>query len=185
MWPLDPSGGDDESGHRFGDLSSADHANLDHSPEPDESIRDESYAIPQSTRERVSLGEPYRRLDVNAIHDSELQVNSYPASERTISEVERGRICNAILPMPRARTLSAGDSINFDLAYSHAGQETCYVMGGDSVCVTLTEVIDAGVTDPATGQALFRLSWNPPGQGDSPSNVVKRDLKSRSTHGKA
>src|SRR3954466_7458855 len=58
VWPLDPSGGDDESGHRFGHLSPADHANLGHSPEPDESIRDESYAIPPSTRERASLGEP-------------------------------------------------------------------------------------------------------------------------------
>ena len=33
VWPLDPSGGDDESGHSLRDLSPADHANLDHSPE--------------------------------------------------------------------------------------------------------------------------------------------------------
>ena len=57
-------------------------------------------------------------------------MNSYPASEQRISEVERGRICNAILPMPSAKTLSAGDSIIFALAYSHAGQETCYVSLG-------------------------------------------------------
>ena len=112
-------------------------------------------------------------------------MNSYPASEQRISEIERGRICNAILPMPRARVLSAGDSINFDLAYSHAGQDTCYVKCGDSVCVSLTEVIDAGVTDPVTGQALYRFSWNPLGQGDPASNLVKRVVKSRSTHGKA
>ena len=71
--------------------------------------------------------------------------------------------------MPRGKTLSAGDSINFDLAYSHAGQETCYVKCGDSVCVSLTEVTDLGATDPATGQALFRLSWTQLGQSDSPS----------------
>jgi hypothetical protein len=118
-------------------------------------------------------------------------MNSYPASERTypateqmILEVERGRICNAILPMPRAKTLSVGDSINFDLAYSHPGQETCYVKGGDSVCVSLTEVTDLGATDPATGQALFRLSWTPLGQSDSPSNIVKRVGKYRSSHGR-
>jgi len=111
-------------------------------------------------------------------------VNSYPASERTIMDVERGRICNAILPMPRGKTLSAGDSINFDLAYSHAGQQTCYVKCGDSVCVSLTEVTDLGATDPATGQALFRLSWTHLGQSDSPSNIAKRVVKFRSYHGR-
>jgi hypothetical protein len=91
-------------------------------------------------------------------------VNIYPASEQRISEVERGRISNAILPMPRAKTLSAGDSIIFALAYSHAGKETCYVTSGDSICVSLTEVTDLEATDPATGEALFRLSWKPLGQ---------------------
>ena len=91
-------------------------------------------------------------------------MNNYPASEQRISEVERGRISNAILPMPRAKTLSAGDSIIFALAYSHAGKETCYVTCGDSICVSLTEVTDLEATDPATGEALFRLSWKPLGQ---------------------
>jgi len=109
-------------------------------------------------------------------------VNSYPASEQRISEVERGRICNAILPMPRAKTLSAGDSIIFALAYSHAGQETCYVKFGDSVCVLLSEVTDLGATDPATGQALFRLSWNRLGQSESPGTIAKRAVKSRSSY---
>jgi hypothetical protein len=85
--------------------------------------------------------------------------------------------------MPRGKTLSAGDSILFALAYSHAGQETCYVKCGDSVCVSLTEVTDLGATDPATGQALFRLSWNPPGQGDPAGTIAKRDVKSLSSHG--
>jgi len=119
----------------------------------------------------------------NHLAGSESQVTNYPASERRIWEVERGRICNAILPMPRAKTLSAGDSIIFALAYSHAGQETCYVKCGDSVSVSLTEVTDLGATDPATGQALYRLSWNPLGQSDSPSNIVKRNVKSRSSLG--
>jgi len=111
-------------------------------------------------------------------------MNSYPASEKRIREVERGRICNATLPMPCAKTLSAGDSIVFALAYEQAGKEPCYVKCGDSVCVSLTEVTDLGATDPATGQALFRLSWNPLGQSDSPSNIVKRIVKSRSSHGR-
>jgi hypothetical protein len=97
-------------------------------------------------------------------HAAEPYVNSYPASEQRISEVERGLICNAVLPMPGAKILSAGDSIVFAQAYLDAGEETCYVKNGDSVCVSLTEVTDLEATDPATGQALFRLSWKPLGQ---------------------
>jgi hypothetical protein len=97
-------------------------------------------------------------------HEAEPQLNTYPASEQRISEVERGLVCNAILPMPGARTLSAGDSIIFALAYSYTGETICFVQNGDSVCVSLTEVTDLGATDPATGQALFRFSWKPLGQ---------------------
>jgi hypothetical protein len=94
-------------------------------------------------------------------HAAEPQVNSYPASEQRISEVERGLISNAVLPMTGAKTLSAGDSIVFAQAYLGAGEDTCYVKNGDSVCVSLTEVTDLEATDPASGQALFRLSWKP------------------------
>jgi hypothetical protein len=107
-------------------------------------------------------------------------VNSYPASEQRISEVERGHICDAILPMPPAKTLAAGDSIIFALAYLDAGEDTCYVKDGDSVCVSLTEITDLGETDPATGQALFRFSWKPLGQSGSPGTITKRVVKSRS-----
>jgi hypothetical protein len=111
-------------------------------------------------------------------------VNAYPASEQMISEVERGLICNAILPMPDATTLSAGDSIIFALAHSHPGKRSGYVPFGDSVCVLLTAITDLGETDPATGQALFRFSWKPLGQGDSPGTIAKRVVKYRSTHGR-
>jgi hypothetical protein len=109
-------------------------------------------------------GEPFAISSSTAKHAAEPQVNSYPASEQRISEVERGLICNAVLPMPCAKTLSAGDSIVFAQAYLDAGDDTCYVKNGDSVCVSLTEVTDLEATDPASGQALFRLSWKPLGQ---------------------
>ena len=109
-------------------------------------------------------------------------MNSYPASEQRISEVERGRISNAILPMPLAQTLSTGDSILFALASSRPGQESVYVKFGDSVCVSLTEITDLGATDPVTGQALFRFSWQPLGQSGSPGTIAKRVVKSRGAH---
>ncbi len=62
-------------------------------------------------------------VDLSIIKGSEPQVNTYPASEQRISEVERGRISNAILPMPPGKTLSAGDSIIFALAYLGAIQD--------------------------------------------------------------
>ncbi len=108
-------------------------------------------------------------VDLTTIHGSDPQVNSYPASERMIREIERGQICNAVLAMPGSQTLSAGDFIVFALARSHPGQEPRYVESGDSVRVLLTEIIDLGATDPATGQSLFRFSWKPLGQRDSPS----------------
>ncbi len=87
-------------------------------------------------------------------------MNSYPASEQRISEVERGRVCNCNPSDALCTTLSAGDSIMFALAHSHPGQKSGYVKFGDSVRVLLTEITDLGTTDPATGQALF----------DSPGN---------------
>jgi hypothetical protein len=109
-------------------------------------------------------------------------MNSYPASEQRISDVERGRSCSAILSMPCAQTLAAGDSIVFALAYLDAGQETCFVKCGDSVCVSLTEVTDLGATDPANGEALFRFTWKPPGQIGSSGTIAKHVVKSSSAH---
>jgi hypothetical protein len=126
--------------------------------------------------------EPSTKGNLTTNYAAEPQVNTYPASEQRISEVERGLICNAILPMPPTNTLSAGDSIIFALAYSYTGENIYYVQNGDSVCVSLTEVTDLGETDPATGQALFRLSWKPLGQMDSPGTIAKRVVKSRIAH---
>ena len=110
-------------------------------------------------------------------------MNTYPASEQSISEVERGRSSHAIVPMPEGKTLSPGDLVLFALATSQAGQETTYVKDGDSVCVLLTDVTDLGTTDPATGLALFRVSWKPLGQQDSPATIAKR--AARSSHPRA
>ncbi len=96
-------------------------------------------------------------------------INSYPADERRISEVERGRCWSAILPLPAGKSLAPGDSIIFALACPDENRELCYISGGDSVRVFLTDVTDMASNDPATGQALFRLSWAPLGHDGSPS----------------
>jgi hypothetical protein len=87
--------------------------------------------------------------------------------------------------MPVGKMLCAGDSILFALVASHGGQENRYVQDGDSVCVSLTQVTDLGATDPATGQALFRLSWKQLGQSGSTGKSAKRVVKPRVVHGKA
>ncbi len=91
-------------------------------------------------------------------------MNIYPANEHRIWEVERGRSASAILPMSEGKSLSAGDSILFALSITHWKQEPCYVKGGDSVRVILTDVTDLGTKDPATGEALFQMTWEPLGQ---------------------
>ena len=87
-------------------------------------------------------------------------MNTYPADEKRISEVERGRSYKAILPLPPGKTLSAGDTILFALAHNAgAGQEPNYVKGGDSVMVSLIDVVELGQADPSTGQPLFQITW--------------------------
>jgi hypothetical protein len=111
------------------------------------------------------------------------RMNIYPADERRISEVERGRSCEAIAALPPGRSLAAGDTIVFALALSHEGGEPRYVKGGDSVRVLLTGVTDIGATDPVTGRALFQLTWEPLGQGGPPDPVAKRALRFHARHG--
>lgn len=100
-------------------------------------------------------------------------MNIYPADEQRISEVERGRSCHAILPIPPGKSLSAGDTLLFALARPHPGLEPCYVKGGDSVLVSLTDVTELDQADPATGQPLFQLTWEPLGQ-DTPGLISPR-----------
>jgi hypothetical protein len=96
-------------------------------------------------------------------------MNTYPADEKRISEVERGRSYKAILPFPPGKTLSAGDTILFALAHNAgAGQEPNYVKGGDSVMVSLIDVVELDQADPSTGQPLFQITWKRLGPDTTP-----------------
>jgi hypothetical protein len=109
--------------------------------------------------------------------DARLPLNTYPANEQRISEVERGQSCRAIVPVCPDKPLAAGDTVLFALSNSRAGQQPYYVKGGDSVLVCLTGVTDLGRTDPATGQALVELTWKPLGPIGSLESTPKRPAK--------
>ena len=109
----------------------------------------------------------------------DLSMNIYPANEQRIWEVERGRSFSAVLPLNDGKPLSAGDCILFALSISHGNQEPAFVKGGDSVRVVLTNVTDLEKTDPATGEALFQLTWDPLGQDELPKTTSKRGARSR------
>jgi len=106
-------------------------------------------------------------------------MNSYPANEQWISEVERGRSCRMTMPMPPDRRLVPGDTILFALASSRPGEEPQYVKGGDSVLVSLTDVVDLGTVDHITGDSLFQVSWRPLGQSEPQATTTRRSPKPR------
>lgn len=110
-------------------------------------------------------------------------MNSYPANEQRISDVERGRSCAAILPLPDGTSLAVGDSILFEQVNRRSGQESPYSKGGDSVRVLLTDVTDLGTKDQATGQSLFQVSWRPLGQVESTDAGPKRVARPRGPRG--
>ncbi len=171
-------------GHSLGGPSPADQPDLrnpSHPPQPDP-LRHRELALASHARTNPSAGlEP--AIDRATVDALRIHLNIYPASEKSIREVERGRSCNAILPMPPGRSLSAGDSVVFTLAYSPEGQEMRCARGGDSVRVLLTGVTDLGTTDPATGRALVRLCWEPLGQEGPSLATAQRVMEFQSSHG--
>jgi hypothetical protein len=104
-------------------------------------------------------------------------MNTYPADEQTISDVECGRCCRAVVLLPAGTTLAVGDAVLFAHSHARAGQQPAYVKGGDSILVCLAEVTDLGRIDPATGQALVQLTWKPLGRGESSANVPRRGVE--------
>jgi hypothetical protein len=106
-------------------------------------------------------------------------MHTYPSDERRISDVELGRSCEAIIPLPHGGSLLPGDTVLFALSVSRPGQPPCYVHGGDSIKVSLTAVTDLGVTDSVTGQGLIRIAWVPLGQFAPPVIEPGRGGKSR------
>ncbi len=110
-------------------------------------------------------------------------MTTYPADEQRISEVERGRSCRAIVPVPHGETIAAGDTVLFAHSESRAGQPPAYVKGGDSVLVRLIDVTDLDTIDPESGQPLVQLTWKPLGQSDPPAVAARRGVRPGS-HGR-
>jgi hypothetical protein len=107
-------------------------------------------------------------------------MNTFPADEQRISEVERGCSSQAIVPLPQGNTIAAGDNVLFALSHPRAGQRSSYVKGGDSALVCLTDVTVLGKSDPASGLPLVQLTRKPLGQGTPLAAVAKRGTKSDS-----
>ena len=112
-------------------------------------------------------------------------MNTYPVTEQRMAEVERGRSCDAVLPLPPDGTLAPGDDVLFAVCHSRAGRTPSFTIWGDSVLVSLTNVIDLDKTDPATGQALFRVHWKPLGQDQPVAAAPKRIKYGRRAPGSA
>jgi hypothetical protein len=106
-------------------------------------------------------------------------MHTLPADERRISDVERGLSCEAVVPQPPGGLLLAGDAVLFAHAVARPGGSISFIKGGDSVLVSLTGVTDLGATDPATGQALVRISWGQLGQSEPPVANLGRGAKAR------
>ena len=106
-------------------------------------------------------------------------MNSYPADERRISDVERGLCREAILPMMPGQPLVVGDTLLFVQAHTRPGREPVTIRGGDSVLVSLTDVIDLDRNDPDTGEPLFQLAWGPVGLVEPGGNVSKKPRNPR------
>ena len=73
--------------------------------------------------------------DNGVVRDTILSVeplmNTYPADEQRISDVERGRSCRADVPLPHGETISAGDTVLLARSHAHPGQQPASVKGGD------------------------------------------------------
>lgn len=82
-------------------------------------------------------------------------MNSYPADEGRIRDVERGRSCEAVVLSPPNGSSDVADSVVFALAQARAGREPSFVKGGHSARVLPTGVGDLGEVDSGTGRALL------------------------------
>ncbi len=110
---------------------------------------------------------------------------TYPANEQTISQVERGLSCQAIVPLAQGLSLVAGETILFAHSRARPGQPPAYVKGGDSVLVLVTGVTDLGATDPDTGQMLVQVRWERLGQEAPSTSASKRIPRSTGSQGRA
>ncbi len=109
---------------------------------------------------------------------------TYPANEQTISQVERGVSCDAVVPLARGTSIVAGETILFAHSRARAGQPPSYVKGGDSVLVQITGVIDLGSIDPDTGQMLVQVRWDPLGQEAPSASASKRITRPSGSQGR-
>ena len=86
-------------------------------------------------------------------------MNIYLEDEHRVSEIERGRSCEAVLPASPDESPRIGEILLFARSQSRAGRRPSPFDGGDSVLASLADDAALGKTGHATGRALFRDRW--------------------------
>jgi hypothetical protein len=86
-------------------------------------------------------------------------MNIYLEDEHRVSEIERGRSGEAILPASPGRSPRIGEILRFARSHSHAARRPRPFDGGGSVLASLFGDAALGKPGHATGRALFRDRW--------------------------
>jgi hypothetical protein len=86
-------------------------------------------------------------------------MNIYLEDEHRITEIERGRCCQAVLPASPGESSRIRENLLFARSLSRAGRRPRPFDGGEPVLASLAEDAALGKTGHATGRALFRDRW--------------------------
>jgi hypothetical protein len=92
-------------------------------------------------------------------HKAGLGMDIYLGDGDPISEIERGRSGEAVLPASPGRSSRIRENLRFARSHSRAGRRPRPFDGGDSVLASLSDDAALGRTGHATGRALFRDRW--------------------------
>ena len=83
----------------------------------------------------------------------------YLEDEHRITEIERGRCCQAVLPASPGESSRIRENLLFARSLSRAGRRPRPFDGADAVLASLADDAALGKTGHATGRALFRDRW--------------------------
>jgi hypothetical protein len=86
-------------------------------------------------------------------------MNIYLGDGDPVSEIERGRSGELVLPAFPDDSSRIGEILRFARSHSYADRRQSPFAGGDPVLASLADDAAPGKTGHATGRALFRDRW--------------------------